>query len=335
MNRSDRAQGGVGRDLQIVVVDEADRMADMGFPAAGRSGSLRNAKRVEQTLLFSATLDGVVDTLIKRYQHDPVMHEIESTSVTVEEMEHRFLQIHQMDKVKVTAAIARNASRTNGVRPAPSRGADRLAEQLGKEGVRALAIHGDLRQTAREKRWPTSPPGACPCWSRRRGRRGIHVDDVDIVVHYDPPEDHKAYLHRSGRTARPAQSGVVVTLVLGPGARGQAVMSASASDQPHRRVFSNDPRLADLGPGTPPTRAPSPDGGLEFDHGRHAGGAPRSVLESPPRAHARGSTVAAIDVAMALCWSRSRWPDTASSHMAALLTTFVLRASSSFVPHQR
>ncbi len=152
-------------DLEIVVVDEADRMADMGFlPQV--EWILRHAERVEhQTLLFSATLDGVVDTLVKRYQHDPVLHEVESTSVTVEEMEHRFLQVHQMDKVKVTAAIARNASRTM-VFVRTKRGADRLAEQLGKEGVRALAIHGDLRQTrAGEGAGRLLRRPACPCWS--------------------------------------------------------------------------------------------------------------------------------------------------------------------------
>jgi len=136
-------------DLEIVVIDEADRMADMGFlPQV--EWILRQAERQHQTLLFSATLDGVVDTLIKRYQHDPVMHEIESASVTVEEMEHRFLQVHQMDKAKVAAAIARGVNRTM-IFVRTKRGADRLAEQLQREGVSAQAIHGDLRQTAREK----------------------------------------------------------------------------------------------------------------------------------------------------------------------------------------
>ncbi len=136
-------------DLEIVVIDEADRMADMGFlPQV--EWILRQSERQHQTLLFSATLDGVVDTLIKRYQHDPVMHEIESASVTVEEMEHRFLAVHQMDKPKVAAAIARNVGRTM-IFVRTKRGADRLAEQLEREGVDAQAIHGDLRQTAREK----------------------------------------------------------------------------------------------------------------------------------------------------------------------------------------
>ncbi len=216
-------------DLQIVVVDEADRMADMGFlPQV--EWILRQAKDVQQTLLFSATLDGVVDTLIKRYQHDPVMHEIESSSVTVEEMEHRFLHVHQMDKVKVTAAIARGVSRTM-VFVRTKRGADRLAEQLEREGVRALAIHGDLRQTAREKALSDFSAGKLPVLvATDVAARGIHVDDVDIVVHYDPPEDHKAYLHRSGRTARAGESGVVVTLVL-----WDQELEVKRADEAHRR----------------------------------------------------------------------------------------------------
>ncbi|MGZ4717226.1 MAG: DEAD/DEAH box helicase, partial [Acidimicrobiales bacterium] len=200
-------------DLEIVVLDEADRMADMGFlPQV--EWILRQADNRHQTLLFSATLDGVVDTLIKRYQHEPAMHEIESASVTVDEMTHRFLQIHQMDKVKVVAAIARNSNRTI-VFVRTKRGADRLAEQLAKEDVRALAIHGDLRQTAREKALADFSAGKLPVLvATDVAARGIHVDDVDVVIHYDPPEDHKAYIHRSGRTARAGEAGVAVMLTL-------------------------------------------------------------------------------------------------------------------------
>jgi superfamily II DNA/RNA helicase len=233
-------------DLEIVVIDEADRMADMGFlPQV--EWILRQAERQHQTLLFSATLDGVVDTLIKRYQHDPVMHEIESASVTVEEMEHRFLQVHQMDKAKVAAAIARNVSRTM-IFVRTKRGADRLAEQLEREGVSALAIHGDLRQTAREKALADFSAGKLTALvATDVAARGIHVDDVDIVIHFDPPEDHKAYLHRSGRTARAGESGIVVTLVLwDQELEVKRLMKRIGVIQPMPEVFSNDPRLADL-----------------------------------------------------------------------------------------
>ncbi len=233
-------------DLEIVVIDEADRMADMGFlPQV--EWILRQAERQHQTLLFSATLDGVVDTLIKRYQHDPVMHEIESASVTVEEMEHRFLQVHQMDKAKVAAAIARNVSRTM-IFVRTKRGADRLAEQLEREGVSAQAIHGDLRQSAREKALADFSTGKLTALvATDVAARGIHVDDVDIVIHFDPPEDHKAYLHRSGRTARAGESGIVVTLVLwDQELEVKRLMKRIGVIQPMPEVFSNDPRLADL-----------------------------------------------------------------------------------------
>jgi superfamily II DNA/RNA helicase len=233
-------------DLEIVVLDEADRMADMGFlPQV--EWILRQADNRHQTLLFSATLDGVVDTLIKRYQHEPAMHEIESTLVTVDEMTHRFLQIHQMDKVKVVASIARNSNRTI-VFVRTKRGADRLAEQLGKEGVRALAIHGDLRQTAREKALSDFSAGKLPVLvATDVAARGIHVDDVDVVIHYDPPEDHKAYLHRSGRTARAGEEGLVVTLVLwDQELEVKRLMKRLGLEQPLTEMFSNDKRLADL-----------------------------------------------------------------------------------------
>ncbi len=233
-------------DLEIVVIDEADRMADMGFlPQV--EWILRQAERQHQTLLFSATLDGVVDTLIKRYQHDPVMHEIESASVTVEEMEHRFLQVHQMDKAKVAASIARHVKRTM-IFVRTKRGADRLADQLEREGVSAQAIHGDLRQTAREKALADFSAGKLTALvATDVAARGIHVDDVDIVIHFDPPEDHKAYLHRSGRTARAGESGIVVTLVLwDQELEVKRLMKRIGVIQPMPEVFSNDPRLADL-----------------------------------------------------------------------------------------
>ncbi|HEY5153708.1 MAG TPA: DEAD/DEAH box helicase [Acidimicrobiales bacterium] len=233
-------------DLEIVVLDEADRMADMGFlPQV--EWILRQVDGTHQTLLFSATLDGVVDTLIKRYQHDPAMHEIESDSVTVDEMTHRFLYVHQMDKVKMVASIARHANRTM-VFVRTKRGADRLAEQLEKEGVRAEPIHGDLRQVARERALSDFSAGKLSVLvATDVAARGIHVDDVDNVIHFDPPEDSKAYLHRSGRTARAGEEGLVVTLVLwDQELEVKRLMKRIAVDQPIVEMFSNDKRLANL-----------------------------------------------------------------------------------------
>ena len=136
-------------DIETLVLDEADRMADMGFMPQVE-WVLRRLERDHQTLLFSATLDGAVDRLVSRYLTDPVRHEVASPSTTVEEMEHRFLEVHQMDRVKVCAAICRNSEKSI-VFVRTKRGADRLVEQLQKEGVTAGAIHGDLRQANREK----------------------------------------------------------------------------------------------------------------------------------------------------------------------------------------
>ena len=128
------------------------------------------------------------------------------------------------------------------------RGADRLAEQLEREGVSALAIHGDLRQTAREKALKDFADGKLPVLvATDVAARGIHVDGIDIVVHYDPPEDAKGYLHRSGRTARAGESGIVVTLVLwDQELEVKRLMKRIGVIQPMPEVFSNDPRLADL-----------------------------------------------------------------------------------------
>jgi superfamily II DNA/RNA helicase len=241
--------------ISCVVLDEADRMADMGFlPQV--EWILRHVGGPHQTLLFSATLDGAVDVLVKRYQRDPVHYEVESRTVTVEEMEHRFLLVHEMDKPKVAAAISRGVGRTM-IFTRTKRGADRLAQALNKEGVKTSAIHGDLPQRVRERALDDFQQGRLPVLvATDVAARGLHIDDVDVVVHYDPPQDHKSYLHRSGRTARAGESGLVVTLVLwNEELEIKRMLPRIGVKQPLVEVFSNDPRLSDLVAWDPATEA--------------------------------------------------------------------------------
>jgi len=233
--------------IEHVIVDEADRMADMGFMPQVE-WLLRHVSGEHQTLLFSATLDGVVDRLVSRYQKDPVRFEVESATTTVDSMGHRFLLVHEMDRPKVVATIARNSNRTL-VFSRTKHGADRLARSVGDLGVAAAAIHGDLRQKSREQALRKFSDGELVVLvATDVAARGIHVDDVDVVIHYQPANDHKSYLHRSGRTARAGRSGVAVTLSLwNEELEVKRLQKRLGLEQPIVEMFSNDERLEDLG----------------------------------------------------------------------------------------
>ena len=198
--------------IEIVIIDEADRMADMGFlPDVRRILDLTPANR--QTLLFSATLDGDIDVLVRRYQHDPARHELEVDEDDASAAVHLFWRVSSGDRVETTADITA-ASGPTIVFCRTKHSTDRIARQLEQRGVRAAAIHGDRSQKQREKALESFIRGSVDALvATDVAARGIHVDGVNAVVHFDPPADSKDYVHRSGRTARAGATGVVVSLV--------------------------------------------------------------------------------------------------------------------------
>ena len=199
-------------DVHIAVVDEADRMADMGFmPAVRRILDQTSDRR--QTMLFSATLDGDVAELSRRYQRKPVRHEADAVVTSQTDARHHFWLIEHEHRVVHAADAVRTADRSI-VFTRTRRGADRLAKQLTGLGVNAVPMHGGLSQNKRKRALGGFAAGRSSALvATDVAARGIHVDDVDAVIHFDPPADHKDYVHRSGRTARAGATGTVVSLV--------------------------------------------------------------------------------------------------------------------------
>jgi superfamily II DNA/RNA helicase len=201
-------------DVDLVVIDEADRMADMGFlPEVIRL--LDRTSDDRQTLLFSATLDGDVDVLVRRYQRDPVRHEVELPEAERGDVRHVFFQAERPDRRRLTGDIVRERGPAI-VFTRTKHGADRLAKQLAQDGIRTAAIHGNRSQGQRERALAAFHQGRVTTLvATDVAARGIHVDGVAVVVHHDLPATDKDYVHRSGRTGRAGNRGLVVTLVGG------------------------------------------------------------------------------------------------------------------------
>jgi superfamily II DNA/RNA helicase len=199
-------------EVEIVVIDEADRMADMGFlPEVKRI--LDQVRPDRQTLLFSATLDGDVDVLIRKYQRNPKRCEVERDEAEIDRTTHHFLRATREDRVSMTVdLVVKHGSTVVFCRT--KHGADRLAVQLQRAGVAAVPIHGGRSQGQRDRALAAFTQGRAQVLvATDVAARGIHVDNVGCVVHFDVAGDHKDYLHRSGRTGRAGAEGVVVSLV--------------------------------------------------------------------------------------------------------------------------
>ena len=249
--------------VSIVVLDEADRMADEGFMPQVE-WILRHVTAEHQTMLFSATLDGQVANLVRRYMRNPVEVSIDTPTATVGTMRHLFLAVHHMDKDRVVAALAAGAGKTV-VFCDTKRMCDKVATNLEKLRVRASALHGDMSQAARERSLERFTNGDLSVLvATDVAARGIDIDDVACVVHYVPPIDVKTYLHRSGRTARAGRDGWAVTLAeYNQHTTCRIIQRGLRLDlQPPIEVFSNDPRFADLAsflPAQTALSAPSAD----------------------------------------------------------------------------
>ncbi|WP_241249881.1 DEAD/DEAH box helicase [Rhodococcus sp. X156] len=249
------------QDVVITALDEADHMADMGF--LPQVTKLLDKTPRGQRLLFSATLDGEVDKLVKRYMTNPVTHSTAPPSASVTTMEHHLLMIDPDDKKNVVAHIAAREGRTiMFVRT--KHGVDRLAKQLRATGAMTGALHGGKAQNNRTRTLDAFKDGTTPVLvATDVAARGIHVDDVSLVVHVDPPADPKDYLHRAGRTARAGDQGIVVTLVTHPERREVEAMTRKAGVKAiSTPVRAGDTDLARItgarSPSGTPVMAPAP-----------------------------------------------------------------------------
>ncbi|MEV5573449.1 DEAD/DEAH box helicase [Spirillospora sp. NPDC052269] len=243
-------------DLEMVVLDEADHMADMGF-LPDVTDILDEARLGGQRMLFSATLDKDVDVLVRRYLNDPVTHAIGPVDEPVDTMDHHLLLVAPKEKAAITAEIANREGRTI-LFARTKHGVDRLAKQLTDAGVRAAGLHGGKSQGLRTRTIAEFHEGTFDVLvATDVAARGIHVDGISLVMHVDPPADHKDYMHRAGRTARAGEKGTVVTLVLPHQVRSTSAMTRRAGiEAPKHRVASGDEELTRLTGAREPSGVP-------------------------------------------------------------------------------
>ncbi|MEV4658401.1 DEAD/DEAH box helicase [Micromonospora sp. NPDC049301] len=277
--------------VEITVLDEADQMADMGFlPQVTRL--LEQVAPQGQRMLFSATLDGGVDRLVRRFLSNPVTHSVDPGTATVTAMTHHVLHVDAVDKPDALTRIAAREGRTILFMGTKHR-ADRLARQLLSKGVRAAALHGGKSQPQRTRILEQFRNGQVTALvATDVAARGIHVDGLDMVVNVDPPTEAKDYLHRGGRTARAGESGSVVTLVLPEQRRDVSRLMATAGIRPESvQVRAGDEALARVTGAREPsgvpvtiTAPPAPAG-----RGRTAGGSGGSTTDGGARTAHRAS----------------------------------------------
>lgn len=284
--------------VEATVLDEADHMADLGF-LPGVTRILSATPGAAQRMLFSATLDNGVDKLVRRFMTDPVRAEVDELSVPAGEMTHRVLMISDADEKNLVVRELASGTGRRILFMRTKHHAKKLAKQLSAAGIPAVDLQGNLSQGARERNlaaFSADPAqgGVRVLVATDVAARGVHVDDVELVVHVDPPAEHKAYLHRSGRTARAGASGTVATLVL-PTQKKDAsdVLRAASIRVPFENVDASSSIVAELVGEKAAYRAPEPvapkqQQGKKKSGGRGDAGGTRTVAEAASAGSRRG-----------------------------------------------
>ena len=284
------AQGHCRLDgVRVTVLDEADHMADLGFlPAVKRL--LDRTPPGTQRLLFSATLDRAVDALVRRYLNAAVVHSVDPPGASPARLEHHLFNVQTGHKVSVVTELASGEGRSL-LFTRTKHGARKLARQLSASGIPAVDLHGNLAQSARDRNLAAFADGSVRVLvATDIAARGIHVEDVSLVVHVDPPADHKAYLHRSGRTARAGAAGVVITVATPDQSRVVRTLIRQAAIRPHTAdVVPGDARTAAL-TGPPVGRRPL-SSAPAASAPRPAAGQPAATPTSVPRRQPRREPV--------------------------------------------